>query len=311
MTEFFVLLNQILVLFILMGLGWYLTRTNHLTRATADQLTFLLCYVVTPCIVFYSFQRRYDPEKFHNLLLMLAVSCLIHLAFIVLGKLIFNARLIPEGYERAVLQFSIVYTNCGFMGFPLLDTILGADGVFYGSAYNAAFGLFLWTHGLLLYSRRFDLSASLRALVNPNIFAILLGVLFFAFSLSLPAPLMNSIHFLADLNSGLSMIVIGVLITSLPLSTLLQDRRVWAAVLLRNLLLPLGTVFFAAWCGFSGTLLLTIAIITACPTAGMAVLLATLNGRDTVFPSRIMIVSTILSLVTVPAIVLFAKTLAA
>lgn len=309
MTEFLVLLNQVLVLFILMGLGYFLAKKEYLSRDTATHLTFLLCYVITPCIVFHSFQTKYEPERLHNLLVMFFISVLMYLGTIILGHLIFNSHFVSESFKRSVLRFSVVYGNCGFMGFPLLYTLLGADGVFYGSAYNGVFALFVWTHGIVLYTNRFDFPSLVKAMLNPNIFAIALGMGFFAFSLSLPAPVAMSVKFLADLNTGLSMIVVGVLITSLPLNTIINDPQVWIGVLLKNIIFPVIIILIAVNAGISGNLLMTTVIMAACPTASMAVMLAALMGRDTVFPSKIMILSTILSLLTVPAVIIFARSL--
>lgn len=309
MTEFFVLLNQVLVLFVLMGIGYILKKKEKLTQAGIDQMTFLVLYIVMPCIIFYSFQKEFDPQMMDNLLITLAVATAIHVGFVALSHLIFNGRFIPDDYQKNCLRFGAIYCNCAFMGFPLLSTILGSEGVFLGSAYNGIFALFIWTHGLLLYLRRFDFRSLLKAFLNPNIIATLLGMIFFCFSLQLPTAVMLSLRFVSEINTGLSMIIIGTIMTQLPLNTLFSNWKIWFSVLLRNLIFPIAAVYICFLCGLRGNLLLTEAVLSACPTAGMAVLFAALTDKDTVYPSKVMMLSTLLSLVTVPVVIMFAKVL--
>ena len=80
-------------------------------------------------------------------------------------------------------------------------------------------------------------------------------------------------------------------------------------VLLRNLIFPIAAVYLSFICGIKGNILLTVAVLSACPTAGMSVLFAALTDKDTVFPSKIMMLSTLLSLVTVPVVIMFGKVL--
>jgi len=309
MTEFLVLLNQVLVLFVLMGIGYILKKKEKLTQAGIDQMTFLVLYVVMPCIIFYSFQKEFDPLMLDNLLLTLAAATAIHICFVGLSHLIFNSRLIPDEYRRNCLRFGAIYCNCAFMGFPLLSTILGAEGVFLGSAYNGIFALFIWTHGLLLYLHRFDMRSLLKAMLNPNIIATALGMIFFCFSLKLPTPIMLSLRFVSEINTGLSMIIIGTIMTKLPIGTLFSDAKIWFSIFLRNLIFPLVAVYVCYIYGLRDNLLLTVAVLSACPTAGMIVLFAALTEQDSVYPSKIMMLSTLLSLVTVPVVIMFGKIL--
>ncbi len=292
-----------------MGTGYILAKKNKLDKPCADQLTFLLCYIIMPCVIFSAFQVDFDPVMFHNLLIVAAMTVLIHFGFILAAHLLFNKKTAPSDTERCMLRFSSIYSNCGFMGFPLLSTLIGMQGVFYGSVYNGFFGIFLWTHGFLLYAHRLDFRAVLRVLVNPNIIVIAIGIPLYINSVHLPLSLTLAMQHLAELNTALSMLVIGATMTNLPLSDLFSNPRIWFCVLLRNFIFP-GIVLCSLHAlRINQDLLLSLTILSACPTAGVAVLFARLTGKDPVFPGKALALSTLLSLISMPLLIGAAKSM--
>ncbi|HEX2939329.1 MAG TPA: AEC family transporter [Ruminiclostridium sp.] len=300
---FYKMLSQVIVLFLLMGIGYVLSVTRKIDTKGSNQMTFLLCYIVSPSIIFYAFLIKFQPDKFINLLIVAAAAAFIHIFNIIAGKIIFNKRLIKNEDRKIVAQFASVYSNCGFMGFPLLQAFAGNPGLFYGSAYNGIFGLFSWTHGMLLYSGKVNRKSIAKALINPNVLAVIAGALFFRFSISLPGPLYTAVKYISELNTPLSMIVIGTTITQIPLKQLFNDRLAWVVVLVRNIILPFAMLFILHAAGLKGILLLCCMIPAACPAAGVTVLFAKLTGRDVVFPGKVMTLSTISSLLTLPFVI--------
>ncbi|MEG6572689.1 AEC family transporter [[Clostridium] cellulosi] len=299
---FYTTLNQVIVLFLLMGVGYVLTKSGMISSKTTDQLTTLLCYIVSPAIILYVFLRKFEQDKFNNLLIAAAAAIFIHIFNIIVCTLIFNKKTVKDDNRRIVSQFASIYANAGFMGFPLLQALVQNNGLFYGSAYNGVFQLFNWTHGILLYSGKVEKKSVAKALLNPNLIAVIVGTVMFRFSVSLPGPLYSTVKYISDLNTPLSMIVIGAAITQVPLKELFNDAFVWITVLMRNLVLPLSILFILHSAGLHGELLLCVMIPASCPTAGVTVLLAKLTGRDAAMPAKAMTLSTIMCLITLPFI---------
>lgn len=306
---FFTIFNQVLVLFFFMALGYVLAKKGKINNNCTEQMTFLLCYFIMPCVILSAFQIDFDPKTFHELLSVGFWTAVLHILMIASAHLLFTKKTISPPDHRSILLFSSIYSNCGFMGFPLLSTLIGAQGILYGSAYNAFFSVFLWTHGFLLYARRLSLRTLLTSLSNPNIWVALLGMLLYYYAIHLPAPLLSGIKYMADLNTALSMLMIGTTMTKVPFTRLFSEATVWSGVLMRNLIFPLLTVVLLHLCGIKGILLLTLSILSCCPSAGVGVLFAALTGKDTVFPGKILSLSTILSLFTMPLIISLAESL--
>ncbi|MEC0182207.1 AEC family transporter [Paenibacillus peoriae] len=178
----------------------------------------------------------------------------------------------------------------------------GSNGLFYGSAYNSIYGLFIWTHGFLLYSGKTDKKSIMKAMLNPNIIASIIGLLLYCFSISLPSPIYLSVKYISQLNTALSMIVIGTTMTQISFSNLFTDLFSWIGVAMRNLVFPFALLFLLYALGVRGELLLCSLIPTACPVAGFSVLFSKLTGKDVVFPCKVMTLSTLASLITIPLI---------
>lgn len=296
------MLNQVVVLFLLMAVGYILTKKGVIDKKGSDQMTTLLSYVVLPCAILYSFQMEFKSSMLRNFLIMCVITFGVHVFNILASTLIFNKKFKPDDQKRSVLRFSGTYSNSGFMGFPLLESLAGSNGLFYGSAYNSIYGLFIWTHGYWLYSGKPDKKSILKAMLNPNILASIIGLLLYCFSIRLPGPIYLSVKSIAQLNTALSMIVIGTTMTQISFGKVFTDLYSWIGVAMRNLVFPFTLLFLLYALGIRGELLLCSLIPAACPVAGFAVLFSKLTGKEVVFPCKVMTLSTLASLITMPLI---------
>ena len=304
---FITIFNQVLVLFLLMGLGYRLAKKGKLDKSCSDQMTFLLCYIIMPCVILSAFQLKFDQQMFHNLIIVAVFTIIIHIVSIIAAHIIFNKKTVSDKNSRAMLRFASIYSNCGFMGFPLLITMLSTTGVFYGSAFNSIYGIFLWTHGLLLYTRRLDFHSLVRVLINPNIIVSVVGVLLYYFSIKLPTPIFLTAKFIAELNTALSMIIVGSTMTKIPFKSIFSSGKTWFCVILKNLIFPLLILCLLHFYNVNGNVLISIVILAACPTAGLSVLFAKLTVKDEAFPGKILALSTLCSLFTMPLVIVLSK----
>ncbi len=302
-----IIINQIIVLFLLMGLGYVLAKKKIFDQRISDRLTWLLCYIVMPCLILNAFQIPFSDTLWHNFIQMCWITFLIHVLYIVLSKILLNSKVIRKPEIVTPMQFTAVYSNCGFMGIPLVLALVGSSGVFYGSVYIAVNGLFVWTHGLLIYTGKFDRRSLLKVLINPNTLASIIGALFFIFSIRLPTPVHATLGYIASMNTALSMMVVGAAMSQIQLRKIWFDFYVWISVVMRNLIFPVAILAVLVLMEVKGTMLMTAIALTACPVAGMSVLFAQLTGRDTDFPCKSLTLSTLMSLFTLPLLLILAS----
>lgn len=300
MQSFFDVGTQVLVLFILIAVGALLTKVGLITEQGSRSMTDVVLYAVTPCVIINAFQREYQPEMLGGLLIALLAAFLSLTFSVLLAELLYRKKEIDRG---VVLKFAVVFSNCGFMALPLQKAILGEDGVFYGAAFVAMFNIFMWTYGLITMSRKTELKAALKAVVNPGIIGTAVGVLLFVFSIRLPAVIATPVSMLAALNTPVPMLVIGYHLMHSDLRRVLRDKDAYLAMALRLVILPLAVMGVMLALKVDATITTATVIAVSSPVAAFTTMMATKYGRDTELSAGIVSASTLFSLVTMPAVV--------
>lgn len=292
--------QQVLVLFILIGVGALLTKLGFITDKGASSMTDVVLYAVTPCVIINAFQREYRPELLGGLLTALLCAFLVMLGSVLLAELLYRKK---EISRAVVLKFSLVFSNCGFMALPLQEAVLGKDGVFYGAAYIAVFNIFMWTYGLIAMSRKTELRSALKAIVNPGVIGTLIGVLLFIFSVKLPTVISSPISLLSALNTPVPMLVIGYHLMHADLKKVLTDKDAYFAMAMRLILIPLATLGVLYLCKVDQTVATAVVIAVSSPVAVFTTMMSAKFGRDTRLSAGIVSASAIFSLITMPLIV--------
>ncbi|OLF69613.1 AEC family transporter [Loigolactobacillus backii] len=295
-------------MFLLMAVGFLANRVGFIHEQTSKDLTAILLYIVSPCLIIKAFEQPFSVHQLTQLSLAFVGTVLSYLVAIIVGRLAFHR--VKNTEQRTALQFGTVYSNAGFMGIPLTNALFGSAGVFYSVPYLAVFNLFNWTHGINLFkseknqsSRRYMVRS---VLTNPNIIAIVIGLIVFLASFKLPTILQSGVNYISGINTPLSMMVIGNSIASIKWRELFSDHLIWPGILLRNIVMPFLTLLILAVIGLHGTALLATATMAACPVAGIVVLFTLLNDGDPAFAVKLMSLSTLFSIVSLPLMIAIA-----
>lgn len=297
----FSVVDQVLVLFLLIGIGWILSARRFVDQAGVRQMTNILCYLVSPCLIVNCFQMNFTASAAHSFLLAALSAVGIHLCSALLGTALFRKKKLGE--RAAAMRFAVTYSNCGFMGLPLLQAVAGQMGVFLGVAYVGVFNLFNWTHGISVYRGRTGPSDLRKAVLNPNIIALAVSLVLFFNQITLPSPLRQGISYVSQMNTALSMILVGTQLAEARIGKLVGSFPIWATVFLRNLLLPFALLAVLVSAGLRGSLLMCCVVPVACPIASYTAIFAELTGRETKVPVALVTLSTLFSMVTLPAVV--------
>lgn len=201
-----------------------------------------------------------------------------------------------------MLQFANVFSNCGFIGFPIIDSIYGAEGVVYTSIFNLFFNIFVWSYGVALYSDKLDKKSLKKIVVNPGIVAVYIGLPMMLFNISLPSFFSKSITTVGNMTTPLSMIIIGCILTKINIKDAFKDWIVYYESLIRLIVIPLGIFVIAKVIKDDSILMKTIIILQAMPAGTMASIMAENLDKDSSFAAIIIFVTTLLSIVTFPLV---------
>lgn len=200
-----IVIEKILEMFILMLVGVIVYKAKVVDETISKNLSNLLLMVVTPLLILKTYQTDFNMELFQGLLITLAASAVTFFVFMALAAFLFPGK---EGNHQ-LEQIGTVYSNCSFIGVPLANGILGAEGVFYMTAYITAFNLILWTLGIRVMASKDGGKSSFKELINPAILAVLAGIVCFVTGFRLPQILMTPIEQISGMNTPLAMLVAG------------------------------------------------------------------------------------------------------
>ncbi len=299
----YIVVSQVLILFILIGVGFIAGKVRMINDHGIRQLTNVLLVIITPSIIIQSFQTPFDVSLIRGMLIALVSAIFSHLAGAVIGKMIYRSS--PDDRSR-VMQFSVVFSNCGFMCIPLLDAILGSKGVLYGSVYIVVFNAAQWTYGVRLMTGGKEAMNFKRALINPGNVSIMIAFPLFLLQIQLPEIPTIVIGHLAAINAPLAMMLIGAQLSMITLGSIFTDRDVIGSSLLRLFAVPVIVILVLAAVPVEMERILFLACVipAAAPTAAGVALFATRHDQNTMLATRNIAFSTLLSVLSIPLLIL-------
>jgi len=180
--EGWVVVNQVITLFLIIIIGFYARKRDIITADMTGKLSHFMLQITQPLLIISSFNFEFSQEKLINAILVLAMSTFIHLFSMLVGKFLYLRY--PERMRR-VLKFITVFSNCGFMGFPVLDSVFGSIGVFYGALYVIPFNVLALSYGVMVFSGRSDKDTIKKILTHPVIISVAVGMILFLFNIQL------------------------------------------------------------------------------------------------------------------------------
>lgn len=300
-------LTQVVILFILILIGVVLAKVKILNDTAVKSMTELVLMLVTPCVIIKSFMRDFEVKLLKNLIISVIAAFLTHIGFIILSRLLLKHKNIPQ---QKVLQYGVIFSNCGFMSIPLQQALLGDEGVFYAASYIAVFNIFVWSYGIILMSGDKKYLTPKKLLVNPGMIAVAAGLIIFLLSVEIPTVIAEPISYMASLNTPVPMIIIGYhLAHSSILDGIKNLKCIWA-IILRLFILPLLALGVMYLCGIRGIMLVSLAISCCAPVAANTTMFSSKFEADTSLSVNMVSLSTLCSLISMPLIVTLAQQIA-
>lgn len=295
--------QQVVILYLLVAVGFAADRFGVFKQSTAKLSNDLLFYITTPVVVVQSFLKmEFSPETLGSLLkafLCMAATLAVGIA---LALPFFN----KDEKNRAVFKYAVSYGNMGYMALPLCDAMLGSEGVFYCSTGVVAFNMISFTHGVWLMTRGSDGKNKFepkKLILNPGVISMLIGLVLFVSRVKLPVIADSVLTNISNLNTPLAMIFLGTYIANTDLKSIFKDGRIFLTALLKLAVLP--CVMFGAFklIGLKGALITACMISCSAPSANNTVMFSAKYGKDTALASKIVAVSSLLSIITIPVMI--------
>lgn len=295
-----IIAEKILFVGLLMTVGFLCGKLGLIDRELNRKASELLLLVVSPCLIFASYQVEYDAALLGNLLLAFGLSVGSFAVQLLCAHLLLPRR----RPDAAVEQLSVVYPNCMFLGIPLIEALYGAEGVLYLTAYITCFNVLIWTHGVIVMDGRFDRRQLLKKLCSPALIAIAAGLVLFLLRVRLPGWLLEPVRSISGMNTPLAMLIAGATISQTPLRSCVLERRLYRVLAIRMLAVP--ALLLAAFWALPVPVMPKMAVFlaAACPTASYCTMFALRYGHDGGYAARIFALTTLSAAVCLPLMAL-------
>ncbi len=319
LASFLAVAEKVGLLFLLIAIGFVCQRIKLLSEEANKGMADLVMYIVTPCVIVNAFSATlYEKGEILTMLKNMGIVALaaavMHVVMIVAVCLVFRLR---NEDRRRVLRFAGVFSNAGFVALPLaqalIDTPGSHEGALYASVFLAVFNIVLWTWGLLDMQGSGHRLGWKKLLLNPGLIGVVVGLVFFLSPLyvklgsiagiALPSVLSGALGAISALNLPLPMLMVGYYLGKADLREAFRDGWSYLCMVLRLLVFPLAALGALYLCGVRGNTLIALVIGACAPVGATTTIFAAKYGRDTALSVRLVSLSTILSLVSMPLIV--------
>lgn len=267
----------------------------HWTAGTKN-LNDLVIYVILPCNILHAFMNSPVEGRLLYYLEVLLISVGIQIFCVFYGRLIFRKE--PEGKNKC-LRYGTICSNAGFLGNPVAEGIYGAEGLVLASIYLIPQRIMMWTSGLAVFSGTTDRKGTVRkVLTHPCIIMSELGILLMFTGWKLPAPVTDAVDYIGNCNTAFSMMAVGMILADINVKDF-WDRTVAKFTFHRLVVIPAVVYGVCSFLPLDKNAFGICVLLAAMPAGATTSILAEKYGVDSLFATKMVIFSTLLSLPTI------------
>lgn len=295
-------LRKMIVMFIILIAGVIAFKTKLVTKEGNSALSNVLLLIVNPLVIFMGFQMEFTHELFIRLWISIGFAVISHIIAIIISYIFIRKKV--KDYE--IERISAIYSNCGFIGIPIINALFGQEGVFYLASYIAVFNILLWTQGYMLMTGKTDKKVIIKGIFSPCVIAAILGIICFCFKIQLFKEASEAFDHICDMNTPLAMIIAGITMAQSEVLKALKNKRLYFVCLLKLLLIPIVCAFVLKLFKADNILTMTSIIEIACPVGASGTMFAIRYKRNAVYASELYVISTLFSAISLPIVIALA-----
>lgn len=310
-----VIFQQMMVLFGMMLVGFFCYKWDWIDDHSYGKLSKIVVNILNPLLVIDGVLGKSRDGSFHNLLTNL-VMVILYFVFLIIISIPVVKIIRPEKENVGVYRLMMIFSNVGFMGIPVISALYGSDVIIYIVFYMLGYNFLLYTYGIILarssakpaYAENHNSNGSfkenLKAIINPGTIAGIIAIILFVCKIQVAAPMTSFIKYLSQCVVPFSMILIGASMAQQELKTIFKDVRMYWFLLIRLILIPVIMALCVRNLPIDSQILGVFILMLAMPVGSIVVLVAMEQGADSACCTRGSVISTLLSIITIPVIAL-------
>lgn len=283
------------MMFLMILAGAVLRKINMITLPVHKSMTDIIINLILPCNILHAFSGS-DSSALKSLLAVVIMGFLIQLILYFISKFMWTER--PRD-RRSVIRYAFQFSNCGFLGNPIIEGLYGAQGLIYASVYLIPIRIFMWTVGISCFTGSAGKGAFKKTVTHPCIIATAVGVLWMFFPVEIPSFMMDTIDGFNSCLTPFTMLVIGSILAGADLKQMFC-KDIYVISGLRLIVIPFVTLVICRMMNLETMVASVVTVLVAMPVASTTAILASKYESDATFASNAVVFTTVLSLVTIP-----------
>lgn len=306
---YILVIKQLVIMLLIAALSFFVSRKFKFGENEKQFVSKILLFFINPCLILNQFNIDFEAEKFKSFGVCFVLSFIVHLVMVLLSLIFFRNKKNQESEEEKDLtgleRTASFMTNCAFIGIPLIEGVIGSEGVFYLLSFVAAFNVFLWTFGYALMGGKISFK---KIILNPNILCVVFGIILFVLPVKLPYIVAKPLEYIGQMNTAMAMILLGLLFANFTKnSSSAYIKRIFKFVFVRHIAMPIFVflivfAFYKIFPSVKDVRILSYVVLIAaiCPTGMSVSSMAVLLKKDESYGALLCIVTSVVSVITIP-----------
>ena len=300
-------LVKIVSIFLIIFVGYGANKIGWLPVAASKYLSKIVINIATPCIVIISMAgKERTTESLKAMLTLVVIFSAGYLVMWLVSLVFAKIAKIPK-IDRGIYNNFLMFSNNGFMGFPVAYAIFGAEGMFYMAIINCISPIVLFTYGVATLKRsaneeknKFNLALTLKNIVNAPLIGVFIGLIVFLLEIPIHAELNNLLTIIGGMMTPLSMIVIGIQLSNSKIGEVAKNWRLLLMTAFRLVIIPLTCFVILLPFNIDNLILAIVLLNFLLPCAASLVAITEEYGGNARLAAEGIFLSTLFSLITVP-----------
>lgn len=296
-----VVVNQVLMLFLPIVIGYFIIKIKLVDESFKKNISAFLFNVTLPCTIVSALQFDFEPSMIIKSGLLIVIS-IVTMFFLWIAGLGTTKLLNMKEHSRNVAVYSLIFSNFSFMGYPVAYAFMGDKGMFYATMFSIPMFAVVQSFGVALLVSNGKKQFKLSYILNTPMVAVVIGFVLFLTGWRFPKAIDGTIRSIGAMTTPLSMILVGLALSVKPLKNAFTDYRYYIVALLRLVVLPLALFYLLKLINIDIDICRISAIITMMPVAANLIMTSAAFGKDTSDPAKSVLLTTLLSVVTIPLV---------
>lgn len=296
-----VIVNQMIILFLVIIVGYIANKVGILDKSQNQKLSSLILNITCPALILSSVFETKSGD-FKTVIQIFIISIAIYIVLPFMG-ILFGKILKVSKEDRNLYQFMTIFSNIGFMGYPVIQSIFGTQALFFAAICNMIFNIFCYSYGIYLMSECGKLSFDFKKIINPGIIFSIIAVIIYLTKWQMPQIIGETSSLIGATTTPLAMMLIGSSLADIPPKEVINDVRIYLYTIIKQIVMPILFWWVLKFIVFDKVVLGVLVILVAMPVGSITVMFCNQYKGNVDLASKSIFITTLASVFTIPTLV--------